>query len=81
MILQTTQLQIGDFSFLIEKDRGADPISGVAVWVLFRDEPCCDDNGHQYRIFLPLGVNDDTIRDVCHAFTLATHCEQLDLAA
>lgn len=79
--MQTKQFQIGDFSFLIEKDLTADPLSGVAVWVLFREEPCCDDNGHQYRIYLPLGVKDETIKDVCHAFTLATHCEQLGIAA
>ncbi len=79
--MNTQQFKVGDFSFLIEKDYTADPVCGVAVWVLFRDEACCDDNGHQYRFFLPLGVKDQTIEDICSAFTLATHCESLEAAA
>jgi len=79
--LETRQLHFGDFSFLIEKDHAADPVSGIAVWVLFRDEPCCDDNGHQYRFYLPLGVMDETIKDVCDAFTRATHCDSMQIAA
>ena len=72
---------VGDFGFEIEKDRTADPLTAVAVWVRFRGEPCCDDNGHQYRFYLPLGVSDTTIHDICRAFTLATHCDSLADAA
>jgi hypothetical protein len=79
--LEKKQLRVGDFSFLVERDYSADPLSGVAVWVFFRREPCCDDNGHQYRFFLPLGVQERTIHDVCVAFTLATHCTASDIAA
>ncbi len=68
---------VGDFKFKIEKDCSADPLTGVAVWVQFRGEPCCDDNGHQYRFYLPLGVSDRTIHDICRAFRLATHCDTL----
>lgn len=79
--MNTEQFAIDEFDFVVEKDVSADPLNGVAVWVLFRDEPCCDENGHQYRFFLPLGVQSSTIKDVCHAFTLATHCQQLEIAA
>ena len=72
---------IGDFRFDIEKDCSADPLTGVAIWVQFRGEPCCDDNGHQTRFYLPLGVSDSTILDICRAFTLATHCDSLAIAA
>ncbi len=80
-VLNTEQFSIGEFDFVVERDVSADPLNGVAVWVLFRDEPCCDENGHQYRFFLPLGVQNSSIRDVCQAFTLATHCEALEIAA
>ena len=72
---------VDDFSFAVETDCSADPLTGVGVWVWFRGEPCCDDNGHQHRFFLPLGVSDCTVADVCQAFTLATHCDSFAFAA
>lgn len=74
-------VRINDFRFEIESDCNADPLTGIGVWVFFRGEPCCDDNGHQYRFFLPLGVVESTVTDVCRAFTLATHCESYRFAA
>lgn len=70
-----------DFQFAIETDCNADPLTSIGVWIWFRGEPCCDDNGHQHQFFLPLAVSDETIRDVCRAFTLATHCQSPSFAA
>ena len=74
-------IQINDFGFAVDTDCRADPLTGVEIWVWFRGEPCCDDNGHQHRFFLPLGVCESTITDVCKAFTLATHCDSFTFAA
>ncbi len=73
----TTEIVFEQFRFFIEKDWCADPVSGIAVWVWFRGEPCCDENGHQYRFYLPLGVQTSTLRDVCRAFTAAVHCDAI----
>jgi len=68
------QYVVDDFAFLVERDWCADPLTGVAIWVWFRDEPCCDDNGHQYRLYLPLGISNASILDTCSAFVKAVHC-------
>jgi len=75
------QLRIDKFSFVIEKDLTADPLSAIEVWVFFNSEPCCDANGHQYRFYLPVGIKKETLDDMCFAFTRAVHCEQFATAA
>lgn len=77
----TRSARLDEFEFTIEYDRDADPIAGVGVWVFFKGEPCCDESGHQFRFFLPLGVKERTVLDVCRAFILATHCDTFHFAA
>jgi len=64
------------FSFHISTDPAADALSAIEVWVNFMGEPCCDENGHQYRFFLPLALQESSLQDICHAFTLAVHCDR-----
>ena len=75
------QLKVDSFTFEVSKDLTADPLSAIEVWVFFKSEPCCDDNGHQYRFYLPIGIREETLNDICRAFTLAVHCDQLAVAA
>ncbi|OED38445.1 hypothetical protein AB833_19910 [Chromatiales bacterium (ex Bugula neritina AB1)] len=75
-----SEISFDQFRFALEYDWCPDPLSGIAVWVWFRGEPCCDDNGHQYRFYLPLGVKSSTVRDICKAFAAATHCDSLSFA-
>lgn len=70
-----------DFHFVVNRDYHSDPLWGIEILVWFRDEPCCDDNGHQYRLYLPLAVTDATVRDCCRAFCAARHCPALSAHA
>ncbi len=74
--VQTKLLKIENFAFEISLDLTADAVSALEIMVYFMDEPCCDDSGHQYRLYLPAGVQDSSVRDLCDAFTKAVHCEQ-----
>jgi len=78
MVDQVSKFVHEQFDFVVNRDSGADPLWGIEIWVWFRNEPCCDDNGHQYRLYLPLGVLDSTITDCCKAFCAARHCTTLN---
>ncbi len=75
------QFQIDRFTFEVSIDPTVDALSAIEVLVFFLGEPCCDDNGHQYRFYLPAGVQETSIKDMCLAFTKAVHCEQFALVA
>ena len=69
------------FTFEVTVDPSAEALSAIEVLVFFNSEPCCDDNGHQYRMYLPVGLQDSSIKDLCKAFTKAVHCEHHAMAA
>lgn len=69
------------FSFKITIDPTADALCAIEVMVFFMGEPCCDDSGHQYRLYLPAGMKESSVTDLCEAFTKAIHCEQHALVA
>lgn len=71
----TRRFAYKQFHFVVRRDHRADPLWGIEILVWFRGEPCCDDNGHQYRLYLPLGVQNATVDDCCRAFCAARHCE------
>lgn len=73
--------EAGRFNFEINIDPTADPLSAIEVMIYFCGEPCCDDNGHQYRFYLPLGIRESSLKDLCEAFTKAVHCEHNVMAA
>jgi len=75
------QFKAGRFTFEVTTDPGADALSAIEVMVFFMGEPCCDDNGHQYRMYLPIGLQDSSLKDLCFAFTKAVHCEHNVMAA
>ncbi len=74
-------IQIDHFNFEISVDPTTDPLSAIEVMVYFRDEPCCDGNGHQYRFYLPVGLSESSLKDLCEAFTKAVHCEHHAMVA
>jgi len=69
------------FTFEVTVDPCAEALCAIEVLVFFNSEPCCDDNGHQYRMYLPVGLQDSSIKDLCKAFTKAVHCEHHAMAA
>jgi len=75
MIASNNRISIGDFEFRVKTDHSGDPLSAIEVFVFFRNEPCCDDNGHQYRFYLPIGLAETSLQDVCCSFALAVHCD------
>jgi len=75
------QFKVDRFTFEITADPSADALSAIEVMVFFMGEPCCDDNGHQYRMYLPVGLQDSSLKDLCQAFTRAAHCEHNVMAA
>jgi len=75
------QFKVDRFTFEITADPSADALSAIEVMVFFMGEPCCDDNGHQYRMYLPVGLQDSSLKDLCQAFTRAVHCEHNVMAA
>ena len=75
------QIKVDRFIFDVTIDPTTDALSAIEVMVSFMGEPCCDENGHQYRLYLPLGLKDSSLKDLCEAFTKAVHCEQHVLAA
>jgi len=81
MIASDQVITFGDFEFSVKTDYFGDPLSAVEVFVTFRNEPCCDDNGHQYRFYLPMGVSKSTLQDICSAFANAVHCDAAVMAA
>ena len=81
MISGNKTLQAGKFTFEVSIDHCGDPISAVEVWVNFQDEPCCDENGHQYRFYLPFAIQESSLQNVCNAFAKAVHSEKFLTAA
>ncbi len=79
--MNDNDFKIDRFTFAIRVDQTADALNAIEVWVFFMEEPCCDDNGHQYRFYLPLALKESSLRDLCCAFTKAVHCEQFASAA
>jgi len=74
-------IQVDRFTFEVTYDLTADALCAIEVMVFFMGEPCCDDNGHHYRFYLPVGLQDKSLRDLCSAFTKAVHCEHYLIAA
>ncbi len=81
MTPSTRSFKFDEFDFFVEMDRFTEPVSGTEVWVWFRNEPCCNESGHQYRIYLPAGVQTSTIKDICRAFVASVHCTSMSVAA
>ncbi len=79
--MQSKKVVVDQFTFEVTVDPCADALSAIEVLVFFMGEPCCDDNGHQYRMYLPVGLQDSSLNDLCRAFTKATHCEHNAMAA
>jgi len=79
--MRTKLIKVDRFTFEVASDPTADAISAIEVMVFFMGEPCCDENGHQYRIHLPLAMKDSSILDLCEAFTKAVHCEHYAMVA
>lgn len=79
--MQNQIIQVERFSFEITIDQSADPLSAIEVMVFFMGEPCCDDNGHQYRLYLPAGLQKSSLEDLCSAFAKAVHCEHYVMVA
>lgn len=79
--MQEKQIQVDRFTFEISVDPTVDALCAIEVMVFFMGEPCCDENGHQYRFYLPAAVQDASLKDLCGAFTKAVHCEQYALVA
>jgi len=74
-------IQVDRFTFEVNHDPAADAVCAIEVMVFFSGEPCCDDNGHQYRFYLPAGLREESLKDLCSAFTKAVHCEHNSMAA
>ena len=73
--------KVDRFTFKISKDPSVDALCAIEVMVYFMGEPCCDDSGHQYRLYLPAGMKDSSVTDMCQAFAKAVHCDQHMLVA
>ena len=74
--MHAKQIQVERFTFEVTVDPCADALSAIEVMVFFNGEPCCDDNGHQYRMYLPVGLQESSLGDLCFAFARAVHCDQ-----
>ena len=55
------QLKVDRFTFKITNDPSVDALCAIEVMVYFMGEPCCDDSGHQYRLYLPAGMKDSSV--------------------
>ena len=80
-VMQEKQIQVERFTFEVTFDPTVDALFSIEIMVFFMGEPCCDENGHQYRLYLPAGLKESSLRDLCEAFTKAVHCEQFALVA